>query len=157
MARRIALVTIDDPKSRDLNKTFRIREMSADAAERWFIRLVFALANGGLKVPADAMFAGIAGFKATVPVLLVQGLRSLAGMSYTDAEPMLGEMLGCVDFKAPGTETYFPLIGTGMTQVEEVSTLLRLRYEVLEIHLGFTLADALSNLREAPTTEAPSA
>ncbi len=63
-------------------------------------------------------------------------------------------MLGCVEFKAPGTEQYFALRGAGMTQIEEVSTLLKLRYEVLQVHLNFSLADALSTSKE-PSPAAP--
>ena len=55
--------------------------------------------------------------------------------------------------QAYGTTT---LIGSGMTQVEEVSTLWKIRYAVLEAHLGFSLADALSNSKESPP-ETPSA
>lgn len=147
--RRTALVTINDPKSRDNGKSFRITEMSADAAERWAFKLLLAFANAGARLPDGVLDAGIAGIQATLPGLLIQGLRSLAGLRYEDAEPILEAMLRCVEFRAPGTEQYFALQGTGMTQVEEVSTLLKLRYEVLQIHLGFSLADALSTSKES--------
>lgn len=156
MARRTALVTINDPKSRDNGKTFRVTEMSADRAERWAIRCLLAFANAGARLPDGVLESGMAGIQATIPGLLIQGLRSLAGLQYDDAAPLLDEMLGCAEFRAPGTDTYFPLIGSGMTQVEEVSTLWKIRYAVLEAHLGFSLADALSNSKGSPP-ETPSA
>lgn len=157
MARRQVAVTISDPKSRDNGKTFRVTEMSADRAERWAIRCLLALANAGAKVPDDVLTAGMAGIHATLPGFLIQGIRSLAGLRYDDAEPLLAEMLACCEFRAPGTDQYFALSGTGLSQVEEVSTLWKLRYEVLAVHLGFSPADALQNLSTAPSPNAPSA
>lgn len=154
MARRSALVTINDPKSRDAGKVFRVTEMSADAAERWALRCLLAFANAGARLPEGTLEAGMAGIQATLPGLLIQGLRSLAGLRYEDAAPLLDEMLGCAEYKAPGTEQYFALRGAGMTQIEEVSTLLKLRYEVLQVHLNFSLADALSTSKE-PSPAAP--
>jgi hypothetical protein len=149
MARRTALITISDPKSRDHGKTFRVTEMAADVAERWAIRCLLAFANAGARLPDGVLESGMAGIQATLPGLLIQGLRSLAGLQYDDAAPLLDDMLGCVDFKTPGQDSYFPLRGSGMTQVEEVSTLLKLRYEVLQVHLNFSLADALSKSSES--------
>lgn len=153
--RRSALVTIDDPKSRDAGKTFRVTEMSADAAERWAFRLLLAFANAGAKLPEGVLEAGMAGIQATIPGLLIQGIRSLAGLKYEDAQPLLDDMIRCAEFRAPGsTDTYFALTSAGMSQVEEVSTLLRLRYEFLTVHLGFSPADALSKSKEPPTAPA---
>lgn len=150
MARRSTLVTINDPKSRDSGKTFRVTEMPADAAERWAIRCLLAFANAGARLPEGTLESGMAGIQATLPGLLIQGIRSLAGLKYEDAAPLLDDMLGCVEFKGPGTEQYFALRGAGMTQIEEVSTLLKLRQEVLHVHLNFSLADALSTSKEPP-------
>lgn len=158
MARRTALVTISDPGSRDHGKTFRVTEMSADRAERWAIRCLLALANAGARVPDEVLSAGMAGIQATLPGFLIQGLRSLAGLKYDDAAPLLDEMLDCAEFRAPGAgDQYFALRGSGMTQVEEVSTLWKIRSEVLAVHLGFSLADALSKSSEQSPEAPPSA
>lgn len=154
MARRQLPVVINDPKSRDHGKTFRVTEMSADAAERWAFKLLLAFANAGARLPDGVLDAGMAGIQATLPGLLIQGIRSLAGLRYEDAEPILDAMMSCVEFKGPGTETYFALQGAGLSQVEEVTTLLKLRYEVLQVHLNFSLADALSTSKEAPPAAA---
>jgi hypothetical protein len=156
MARRSATVVIDDPKSRDNGKSFRITEMSADAAERWAIRLLLLFARASTKMPENFAASGMAGLQASIPGLLVQGLQSLGGIDYAEAAPLLDEMLGCVEFRGPGTDTYFSLRGTGMSQVEEVSTLLKLRGEVLQVHVNFSLADALSNSNESSPAQASS-
>ncbi len=154
MARRSATVAINDPKSRDSGKVFRVTEMSADAAERWAIRCLLAFANAGARLPEGVLESGMAGIQATIPGLLIQGIRSLAGLHYEDAAPLLDEMLGCVEYKAPGTESYFALRGAGITQIEEVATLWKLRYEVLQVHVNFSLADALSTSKEPPPAAA---
>ncbi len=150
MARRSATVVINDPKSRDSGKTFRVTEMSADAAERWAIRCLLIFARASTKMPEAFAESGMAGLQATVPGLLIQGLQSLGGIEYEDAAPLLDEMLGCVEFKAPGSDQYFAVRGAGLSQIEEVGTLLRLRKEVVQVHLNFSLADALSGSKESP-------
>lgn len=154
--RRVVNITISDPKSRDHGKTFRVTEMPADTAERWAIRCLLAFANAGARMPEGMLEAGLAGIQATLPGLLVQGLRALAGLRYEDAAPLLADMLGCVEYRAPGTDTYFSLTGSGISQVEEISTLLKLRYEVLQVHVGFSLAGVLSTSSAEPAA-APSA
>ena len=156
MARRSALVTINDPKSRDNGKQFRVTEMSADAAERWAIRILLVFAKASTKMPEAFAATGMAGLHASIPGIVVQGLQSLGGVEYADAAPLLDEMLGCVEFKAPGMDTYFAVRGSGMSQIEEVSTLLKLRWEVLQVHVNFSLADALSKSSE-PSPAEPSA
>lgn len=154
MARRSKVVTIDAgtrETNRDFGKRFQINEMSADAAERWAIRCLLAFANAGAKIPEEKLMQGLEGMQATANALLIQGVRSLAGLAYRDAEPLLAEMLACVEFK-PGSDSIPNLSGaTMLTQIEEVKTLLTLRYEVLQLHLGFSPGEALSNLTGSPT------
>lgn len=150
MARRSKVVTIE-AEGRDKGKQFRITEMPADAAERWAIRCLLAFANAGAKIPEEKLMRGLEGMQATANSLLIQGVRSLAGLAYRDAEALLAEMLACVAFK-PGNDSIPEMAGTSMmSQIEEVKTLLTLRYEVLELHLGFSPGAALSNLTGSPT------
>lgn len=148
MARRTVPVTITDADSRDKGKVFRITEMAADRAERWAWRFSLALLRAGADVPEGTLDAGLAGIKELVPRLLVYGLKSMSGLRYEDVEPLLAEMYECVEYRAPGTDSFFALASpSGMSQVEEVATLLRLRWEVVQLHVNFSMADALSNLR----------
>jgi hypothetical protein len=150
MGRNTKVVTITDrgtPErpNRDFNRRYLLTEMSADKAERWAIRLLMALANGHAKVPEDLAMSGLNGLNVSIPQLLVQGIRSLAFLRFEDVEPLLAEMMGCVQFMPPGMEQGVPLQAGDAAQIEEVSTRMELRYEVLQLHLNFSLADALSN------------
>src|SRR5688572_6457614 len=113
MARRTKIVTITDrgtPEhpNRDFNRRYLVTEMPADKAERWAIRLLLALANAHAKVPEEQAMAGLNGLNITIPQLLVQGIRSLAGLRFEDAEPLLADMFSCVQFIPPGMETPVP-------------------------------------------------
>lgn len=157
--RRTKVVTITDRGSpenpnRDFNRRYRVNEMSADKAERWAIRLLLALANAAAKMPEEQVMSGLNGLNVTIPQLLVQGIRSLAGMRFEDAEPLLADMMSCVEFIPPGMEQGVPIASGDASQIEEVSTRMTLRYEVLQLHLGFSLADALSISKTAPDSGA---
>lgn len=128
--------------------------MSADAAERWAIRVLLAFANAGAKMPDAALMGGLEHMAASYQSLMIQGIRSLAGMRYDDVEPLLTQMLGCVTFKPQQAGMVELSLESTLSQIEEVKTLLTLRYEVLELHLGFSLADALSNSTASPAATA---
>lgn len=150
MARKTKAVQIT-AEGRDKGKTFWITEMGAVPAEKWAQRALLAFAKSGRnEVPEDIAAGGAAG-------LIAIGLRALTSMDFEDAEPLLDEMLGCVLFvpdpskidqlnKQPITR---PVIWDGdAADVEEVKTLLRLRDDVMELHLGFSIAAFLSTLGE---------
>src|SRR5262245_59357996 len=123
MARREKVVTIT-AEGRDKGKRFNLREMPADKAERWAIRCLLAFANAGARLPEEQIMSGLAGMDASIELLLIQGIRSLAGLRYHDAEPLLAEILECVEYMPPGSEgARMNLNGSaGMTQIEEVRT-----------------------------------
>lgn len=158
MARRSKVVTINtgSPETnRDHGKTFRITEMPADRAERWAIRCLFAFANAGAKIPEAQLMSGLEGMQATYQSLMIQGIRSLAGMRFEDAEPLLADMMSCVRYQAPQAASDFEFsIEATLAQIEEVKTLLTLRYAVLELHLGFSLPDAPWNSTASPKATA---
>ncbi len=156
MARRTKLVTIpEDPKgeNRDSGKSYLVTEMSPFKAEAWALRALNIIAKAGVDVPQETMRAGMAGLASIAP--------SFAGFQGLDIEalkPLLEEMMECVSFKA-GTEVMpiYRKISLDASDIEEVSTILRLRKEVLELHLGFSLAeklrDFLARMKAAlPTT-----
>lgn len=162
MARRSKRVTITEgtpDTNRDHGKTFLITEMSADAAERWAIQCLLAFANAGAKIPEATLMAGLEGMQQSWHALAIQGIRSLAGLRYEDAAPLLAQMMECVRFAPQSGDGPANLsLAATLTQIEEVKTLLTLRYEVLQLHLGFSLADALSNSTRSPQGEtAPAA
>lgn len=158
MARKELRVTIT-AGGRDKGKTFMLREMPADQAERWFYRLVLALANAGARVPEDVLFAGAAGFAEMLPTLrnsLVVAMRAMQGLDYKVIEPLLDEMNPFIQWMPPGNAPAQPIFPAENSQIEEVSTWAKLRFELIQLHVGFSLAAAASTTGEHPP-ETPTA
>jgi hypothetical protein len=126
MARRIITVTIDR-KGRDFGKVFRIEEMPATQAERWATRAFLGMAKSGMEVPDNIMDMGVAGIAAV-------GIKALSGINIDEADILMGEMMACItiipDQNKP--QVYRHLVED---DTEEVSTLLKLKQEVLKLHI----------------------
>lgn len=155
MARREKRVTISDgtqESNRDYGKTFIIREMSADAGEWWAIRALIVLGNASVSMPAGVIESGMAGLaameqlKGAASALFLMGLRTLPGVDARALKPLLDEMMECVKYQPPGAYPAQALHSGELLQIEEIKTILTLRAEVLELHLGFSLAGAVSTL-----------
>jgi hypothetical protein len=140
--------TAYDRPNRDAGKHFLLTEMSAAHAEKWAARALLAIAQSGAEIPPEVLAMG-------VPAVLAMGVRSLMTMAFADAEPLLDEMMGCVqvvpDPKRP--DIMRPLDDE---DIEEVTTRLLLRSELVELHTGFSIAAVLSKLGQAATAPAPS-
>lgn len=142
-----------DAEGRDKGKAFLIVERSAYDAEKWATRSLMALGRSGIDVPPEALQAGALG-------LLLVGVEAFKRMPFEDAEPLLDEMLECVSFVPdpgkvdPSTGRPFsrPLMRGDDGDIEEISTLLKLRSEVLQLHLGFSLTATLSDLAAMAAT-----
>lgn len=126
--RRTSIVTIAD-ESRDNGKAFLLTEMSASQAERWAMRALMALAKSGVEVPDDVRSMGMSAVAAL-------GFQALAGINFTDAEPLLEEMFTCVQI-VPDPKR--PEVRRAMVEddIEEVMTRLKLRKEVFALHADF--------------------
>jgi hypothetical protein len=137
MPRRIVTVTIT-AEGRDKGKQFILREMSAEDAEAWGTRALLAIVRGGgPNVSEETVSMGLAG-------LAVLGIGSLGAVQYDELKPLLKEMMGCVTVQTPsGVER----VMNGQDDIEEIATLLQLRKELLELHVGFSLASVLSYFR----------
>ncbi len=140
MARKSKVVTID-AEGRDKGKQFVLTEMSARAAEAWATRALLGLSKAGVEVPDEAMDAGAA-------AIISFGARALTSMAWPDAEPLLAEMLACVQI-VPNPSRPEVMRALIDDDTEEVGTLLKLRGEVVELHTGFSVAAALSTLGQA--------
>ena len=134
MARRESRVTID-AKGRDNGKIFVLTEMSADKAERWATRLLFALINNGAEFPDNIQEMGMAGIAAI-------GIKSLGKLPYEQAEPLLDEMFECVRIQPnPKDPNLVRLLIAD--DIEEVTTRILLRKELFKLHIDFfTTADS---------------
>jgi len=149
MGRKIADVTIAD-EGRDKGKVFSLVEMSASAAEKWAGRALFVAAQSG---------ADILNVRAGMAGVATLSIGTVLGAKFSEVEPLLDEMFECVAYRPdprnpaimrggrycniPGVMTVIgPLVET---DIEEVMTRVKLRQELLTLHLGFSIADALSN------------
>ena len=123
-------------EGRDKDKVFVIREMSARAVERWGARLAFALQNAGVDIPVNNGMAGLA----------QTNFGGLGRLQFADFEPLLDEMMSCISIaRDPAhTETTSTLIED---DIEEVPTLLKLRWETLQLHVGFLPAAVRSRMQ----------
>ena len=131
-------------EGRDKGKTFLITEMGAVPAEKWAARALLALGRAGVEIPDDAAGIGAA-------AIIAAGLGAFRQMNFEDAEPLLDEMMACVQIVPDPTKrdamTQAPIARPMMDgDVEEVATLAQLRAEVIEVHTGFSVTDALSKL-----------
>lgn len=142
MARKVKTYVVpanaDGKDNRDAGKAFRITEMSAFDAEVWAQRALLAMAQSGVPIDEEVIRAGLGAVAAV-------GMRALLTMGFEDARPLLDEMMRCVVFipdrsKADVTLPLDDLI------VEELSTILALRSEVVELHTGFSIPAFLSTL-----------
>jgi len=136
MARKVLTKKIDKP-GRDFGKVFVITEMSAWDAEQWATEAIFAMMNAGVEIPEGIAEAGLAGLAAL-------GISALTKVAYSQAKPLLDRMMSCVQIQLAIIR---PLIED---DIEEVSTLLELRKEVLNLHLSFfTEGDRLTSAQDA--------
>jgi hypothetical protein len=140
MARKSGVVTIA-AEGRDKGKTFVVREMAADHAERWALRAFGAMARAGVEIPENLLLSGMAG-------LAAMGLKAFLAAPYEEVGPLLDEMMGCVHFRdeaAPMNEATGEPVDRALMpdDIEEVATRVQLRDEVFQIHTGFSVAASL--------------
>jgi hypothetical protein len=129
MARKIIDVTIND---RGEDKTFRITELSASAAEAWASQLFFAMANSGIEIPEDLEEMGFAG-------IMQMGIGALGKLKYEEVKPLLDKMMECVQFYP---DPFNKLVVRMLLEedIEDVQTRLKLRKEIIKLHVDFSKA-----------------
>jgi len=149
MARKTASILITR-EGRDQGGVFELEEMDAFSATELCLRAMQMVARGGVDVPPYIFQQGVAGF-----VTLGAG-AILAGLGKTpwhEVKPLLDALTPCVKSFTPPTATQ-PLRGWSViqSQIQEPTTVLQLYEEVVSLHLGFSLATRLSNLRALVST-----
>lgn len=121
---------------RDEGKLFFITEMPARQAHRWATRALFAAINGGATIPEDVAEMGMAGLAAL-------GVKALAGMKAEQAEPLMDELLTCVQIMPdPMNPQIKRKLMEEASDIEEAITYFKLQKEVLALHLDFFTAGA---------------
>lgn len=124
-------------EGRDKDKVFMITEMSAFDAEEWAIRAILALTNANADIGDIDPGMGMAAFAG-------KAFRALFSMHFQDAKPLLDEMMACIRIKPDPRN---PNISRGLMEedIEEVTTVFKLRMEVFRVHTGFSIPGSLSN------------
>ena len=136
MARKTATVTVPHA-GRDHGKVFHLTEMPCRQADRWATRALSGMVKANVDLPEGAANAGMAG-------IFVTGLKALLAMPTEVSEPLLDEMMQCVEWQNPqNTAIRRALIDD---DIEDVATLFWLRGQLLELHTGFSVAGTLSRL-----------
>lgn len=133
MRKEITITIPDDGAgNRDAGKTFVIKEKSAFDIEWWAARAFMALAKAGIDI-GDTQSQDLR-------MLQAMGFQALSKLDPRDAKPLLDEMMTCV-FVVPNPST--PLVNRAPLEgeIEEVTTILRLRSEVFSIHAGFSMLE----------------
>jgi hypothetical protein len=137
MARKTATYIVES-EGRDKGKQFLLTEMAVAKAEDWAIRAMLALGAANVEIPDGALQLGMA-------ALAEIGLKKLFAIDASLIRPLLSELMECVEFvpnpQKPQVKVGYPLFES---QVEEVKTLLLLKWEVLKLHVDFSFAADLS-------------
>lgn len=114
--------------------------MSAAQAEKWAFKALLLAAQSGADIPDAVRNAGMAGI-ATLGIQTVLG-----GVNFAQVEPLLDEMFECVQIM-PDIKKHPEIIRKLIDDdIEEVATRIRLRAEVFNLHVNFSLGGFLSTL-----------
>lgn len=141
MARQIVTYTVPDGKSRDAGKTFVIKEMSAFDVESWAMRAMLVIMANNVLLPPD-LSARVQSGEAGLADLATLGLKSLSGLRYVDAKPLLDDMMSCVQI-APDKRNPSVLRDIVDDDIEEIMTIVELRKQIWRLHANFlSAADA---------------
>lgn len=137
MARKTETYVVAD-EGRDKGKSFLLTEWPSSKAESWATRAILGLLNANVEIPDGALDGGMA-------ALLQIGIKKLFALPYSSAGPLLIELMECVQV-VPDAKR--PQVKRALIEedIEEVKTRLKLKSAVLNLHLDFSIADALSKL-----------
>ena len=141
MARIVQTHTVEKA-NRDQGKMFILTEMTPRVGHRWATRAIFGAMNGGVEIPDDIQQMGLAG-------LAVLGLGALSSIPFAIAEPLLDELLTCVQIKQELATR--PLVDE---DIEEVTTLFDLQRLVLTMHIEPFISGGNRTSVSPPTTPA---
>ncbi|NDK98625.1 hypothetical protein [Photorhabdus bodei] len=128
MARKETFITMNDD-NRDKGKLFYIQEMPASQAEWWAIRALMVMGREWLDIPDNFRDLGMA-------ALAVVGLKAISRIAPDEARPLLDELMTCVQMVPNPADKKIKreLIDS---DIEEIVTRLKLRAEVLKLHVDF--------------------
>lgn len=134
--------TITISAGRDRGKTFRLTEWDAITIENWILRAVFGLGKAGVELPPEILELGAAPIAYAIATQAIK-LPSRLGIR------LANELMDCV--KRVEDKLDRSLVDQ---DIEDVTTRLQLKAEVLKLTFGFFVPAASPN--SAPVSGAPS-
>lgn len=148
MARKSKEITITTDGSRDKGKTFVITELPAAAGEDWAMRALRLAQRSGADIPGGVQ-AGMAGIAAIGILTVLEGSSNI-----DELRPLFADMMACVKILTDKKTGHLrKLVEDGVNDdIEEIGTRIALRKEWLNLHLDFSIADALSKLTSGTTS-----
>src|SRR6266852_1817408 len=127
---------------------FKITEMSAIDAFDWGTKALLAMAKSGVEIPSDIISQGMAG----VAVVIV---RTVGGLEFISVKDLRQQLLDCVQiYVNPDGNAIQTRKLVGQNDIQEPYTIYQLLIAVLELHLGFSIAESLSKLTSQTTLSA---
>ena|ERR1700723_1312152 len=143
MALKTTIVPITE--GRDKGKRFKIGEVPAKKIERWILRAVFGLGKSGVEIPPEVFQLGAAAVAYVIASKASQ-IPSRLGLRLAD------ELMEYVEIVEPKVTR--PLVDE---DIEDVTTRLKLKSEVLKLTFGFfDFAASLSSGAPESGTESSS-
>jgi hypothetical protein len=88
--------------------------------------------TAGVEIPDNSQEAGVAALAAV-------GLKALTSIPWTTAEPLLAEMMACVQYDHGNGTPLQRIMDGDASQIEDVKTRVLLRVKVFELHTGFSM------------------
>ncbi len=123
MTRKVQTITLKE--GRDAGKTFKITEWPAAKIENWILRAVFGLGKAGVEIPMEVLQLGAA------PAAYAIGSQAIKLPSRLGIR-LANELMQCVQRVEEHADRSLV-----ENDVEDVSTLLMLKGEVLKLTFGF--------------------
>jgi len=146
MARKIEFVEIVDGENM---LRFRITQMPASRLEDWLYRAVLCL-GPALELPEGTGIEGIGS------ALAKDGFAKIANVKYSEAKPLLDEMLSCAE-RDLGNGQFMPVtLATIDGYIETVQALFQLRIACLKCNLSFFAQGVPSGSQKDGTPQAGS-
>ena len=118
-------------EGRDKGKQFVITEMSPYQSEMWAFRAFMGMISGGVQVPDHLVAMGM-------PGLIEMGLGAIGKIPMDLAKELFDEMFTCVQYVPNPARPEIAPRDPLPDDIEEVTTRLILRKEVLRLHVDFS-------------------
>ena len=120
--RKTKIITIEKD-NRDKGKTFLITEMDAERAEYLAFSILHEIAMA--KGQSETASGGMA-------TLFAEGIDGIFKIPPDRAKPIFDELMSCVQIKTPSIER-----NLAPGDILEVTTRMRLKMEVIRLHIDF--------------------